>query len=92
MIYTVPWAPVVALSAAAVVVLLVPVMAMAIVATALLVAVMVLAMTLVASAVALPYVAYRLACRELPRLRAIRVRIPARRRAAAAERRLQRTP
>jgi hypothetical protein len=92
MIYTLPWAPLVAVLLAALLLVVVPLVAVTILMTALLVAAMLLAMTLIASAVAIPYAAYRLACRELPRLRAFRVRIPAHRPAAAADPRLQKIP
>jgi hypothetical protein len=92
MIYIVPWAPVVALLMAAVLLLVVPVVAATVLLTALLVTAMLLAMTLVATAVAIPYLAVRLACRWWRAARGIRLRIPGRRRAAAADQRLARIP
>jgi hypothetical protein len=90
MIYTIPWAPVVALLMAAVLLLVVPLIAVTMLVTALLVTAMLLAMALVATAVAIPYLALRLAHRCWPAVRAPRLRIPGRRRADAADRRLAR--
>jgi membrane protein implicated in regulation of membrane protease activity len=90
MIYTIPWAPVVALLMAAVLLLVVPVVAVTMLVTALLVTAVLLAMTLVATAVAIPYLALRLAFRSWRAVRGARLRIPGRRRAAAADQRLAR--
>jgi hypothetical protein len=77
MIYTVPWAPVIALSTVALLFLVVPLVAFAALAAMLLVLLLATVATLVAAAVTVPALVLA-AIRRLPRPSVLRLRLPER--------------
>jgi hypothetical protein len=89
MIYTVPWAPVIALSTVVLLFLVVPLVAFAALATMLLVLILAIAATLVAAAVTVPALVLA-AIRRLPRPSVLRLRLRLRHTGAVADARLDR--
>jgi hypothetical protein len=94
MIYTVPWAPVIALATVLLLFMVVPLVAFAALATLLLLLMLVLASMLVVAVVTVPPLVFAATRRQLARLRPARprLRVRVRRPAKLGDPRLERVP